>query len=309
MNDEILVLSLGAAALIGLAWAGVKRHAARVADARGGLQSALEACRLLLRLLMLLQQHRGLSSGWLAGNQSFGERMLARRREIDEVLPRLAQAIRKEQAGVANCLSANALRLFRFRWSETVAGLARGSVEQNIAEHGFLIGEVLEWLAGLGEARIALLAPEHVPMSLARNFAQRLPALSEYLGQARAIGSSVAARQECSPVARVRLLFLVSRAEAILSQAWEAAGANPAERGAAEAARRAVGEMISMVRTHMLLSRGVAVSSDTYFQVATRAIDGVFAWVDACGNDLEGRLRTAFPSRAGMDAGRLACHA
>jgi nitrate/nitrite sensing protein len=304
--NEILLLSLALGALLTLVWGLLRRRSARTIQARQTIHGALHACRLLMRLLMLLQQHRGLSSGWLAGNKGFAERMLERRREIDEVLPRLAVAVREEQECTCCCVSANALRLFRFRWGEIVAGLAQASVEQNIAQHGFLIGEVLEWLSDLGEARIALLASDHVPMSLGRNFAQRLPALSEYLGQARAIGSSVAARQGCSPVARVRLLFLVARGEAILAQAWEAGAANPAERGAADSARRAVGEMTAMVRTQMLLSSGVAVSSDRFFQVATRAIDAVFAWIDACGTDLEGRLAVAFSAPAGTRAPRLA---
>jgi hypothetical protein len=306
MTEELVFSGFAAAALLlgwGLWW---QRRARRVGDARNTLHGALAACRLLLRLLMLLQQHRGLSSGWLAGNQGFAERMVERRREIDELLPRLADAVREDQESACPCITSNALRLFRFRWRETVEGLARASVEHNIAEHGALIGEVLEWLSGLGEARIALLAPREVPAGLADNFAHRLPALSECLGQARAIGSSVAARRACSPVGRVRLLFLIGRAEGVLGRAWNAGEADSTQRRAGEAARRAVEELTAMVRTQMLSSAGVMVSPDVFFQTATRGIDAVFSWIDACGAELEGRLTAGFPAPAGGQAQRLA---
>lgn len=289
MNDLIVLMFFGAALIACVVWLW-RRQAGRVRAARNTIHHALVTCRLLLEVLKLLQQHRGLSSGWLAGNKEFGPRMLARRREIDALLPRLSQALKLEHDLPSACVSINALRVFKHRWGELVAGLEAASVEQNIAEHSFLISDVLDWLSALGEARIALCVPDHVPMSLGRNFAQRLPALSEFLGQARAIGSSVAARQRCSPVARVRLLFLVARAEAILAQSWDGAAHNPAERRSADVARRAVNEMTTLVRTQLLLSRGVAVTADAFFQVATRAIDEVFGWIDTCGRDLESRL-------------------
>ena len=305
MNEELIFSLLAVAASL-LGWGLWHRRSRRAGEARNTLQGALAACRLLLRLLMLLQQHRGLSSGWLAGNQGFAERMLERRREIDELLPRLAEAVRKDQESACPCITSNALSLFRFRWRETVDGLARATVEQNIAEHGALIGVVLEWLSGLGEARIALAAPGAAPAGLADNFAQRLPALSECLGQARAIGSSVAARRACSPVPRVRLMFLIGRAEAVLGRAWQAGEADPAQRRAAEAARQAVGELTATVRTRMLADEGVTVSPDVFFETATRSIDAVFAWIEACGAELESRLKAGPSAPAAGPAQRLA---
>lgn len=248
---------------------------------------ALKTCRLLLGLLKLIQQHRGLASGWLAGDGAFLGRMAERRREVDQLLPRLVQAVAQEEGHARPCVTTQGFKLFRFRWREVVEGLPQASVEQSIAQHSMLVGELLEWLSALGEARIELAQDTDLPQGLVRNFAHRLPALSEYLGQARAIGSSVAARKGCSPVARVRLMFLIARAEALLTQALERGGSLGLGHPAAEGARRAVAEMAQVVRSQMLMSAGVTVSSDDFFRIATAAIDGVFAWVDACAQELE----------------------
>jgi hypothetical protein len=306
------VVALGLAAT-GLLAATLGWQRGRRAESARTVGSAFAVGRGLLRLLRLLQQHRGLSSGWLAGNGGFAGRMLARRQEIEEVLGDLVALVGRGRGLSASGLSPQRLGLFRRRWGDTVADLQQSTVEQNIAEHGFLIAEILEWLSSLAEGRFFGGGEDPLVIGIGRNFAQRLPALSEFLGQARAIGSSVAARQACSPVARVRLVFLIARAEAILAQAWEAGAANPAERPAAEAARKAVGAMTALVRTRMLLSSGIAVSADTYFEVATAAIDAVFAWAEDCGRDMEERIAmvqasSLAPAVPGLALGRGAAN-
>ena len=115
-----------------------------------------------------------------------------------------------------------------------------------------------------------------------RNYASRLPALTECLGQARALGTSVAARHGCSAVARVHLMFLVARAEALLNQANEV-GARGAK---AEKAAIAVQQMARVIRTRMLLSSGISIAAQEYFDISTAAVDSVFAWIGECGGDL-----------------------
>ena len=57
----------------------------------------------------------------------------------------------------------------------------------------------------------------------------QLPALSEALGQARAISAGVAARGQCTAVARVRLAYLASRIETPERRLPSGAGRQPAQ--------------------------------------------------------------------------------
>lgn len=120
-----------------------------------------------------------------------------------------------------------------------------------------------------------MLLGERSGRALVKNYTIRLPALTECLGQARALGMSVATKRGCSAVTRVRLMFLVARAEALLNQALEAAG----DGQQAEKAMLAVQEMARVIRTRMLLSSGVTVAAQDYFELASVAIDQVFAWI------------------------------
>ena len=279
-----IVLGIAVAALLYLYLRhrnAMQRDDKRLATAR----QALEGCAHLLELLRALQQHRGLSSGWLAGERQFEARMGARRQEIERELTALAPTALAETQMPRPCLTPHDLSLFRFRWQALVDELQGLSIEQSIARHSQMIAHALDWLAALGEARIELPAADRVDADAVRNYASRLPLLAEYLGQARAVGSGVAARGTCTPVARVRLMFLVSRSESLLKQAMQVTGDRQAL-----AAARAVAALTGMVRQQLLAERAAGVTAEAYFATATGAIDAVFAWIESCGEDIRREL-------------------
>ena len=255
----------------------------RWVEAGKSLDSTLGACRSLLALIGHLQQHRGMSSALLSGDQGFRARLDGKGREIEGLIPSLREVARAEGARAHPCLTLNELSMFQFNWGQLREKLTGLSVEQSIAHHSFLIDQLLQWLSALGEARVELLLLDRCARGLVRNYASRLPALTECLGQARALGTSVAAKRGCSAVARVRLMFLVARAEALLNQANEVGG-----RGVkAEKAALAVQQMARVIRTRMLVSSGISVAAQEYFEIATAAVDSVFAWIDESGVELK----------------------
>lgn len=280
MNLESLflpVLILGAGLLAGLAWL-ARRKAQR--EGQRQLMATVSACQVMLSLVARLQQHRGMSSAWLAGDESFRPRMLAKAREIEAGLPGLREVAVQESARAFPCLTVNQLALFRFNWQSLQERLAGLSVEQSIAQHSQLIEELLKWLAALGEARVESALRDTQRAALVRIYLSRLPVLTECLGQARALGASVAARGGCSAVARVRLMFLIARAEVVLGQAVTVCAGMPA----GERASAAVVEMAQVVRECLMASEGVSISATAYFELATRAVDAVFAWIEVCGH-------------------------
>jgi len=222
-----------------------------------------------------------MSSAWLAGDAGFLPALLIRAERIEELFPQLSRLARTEGSRSSPCLTANDATLLIFRWRNLVETLSGKQPEQSIAEHSQLISVLLKWLVLFGERRIEpQLANDRI--GLVRNYAHRLPALTECLGQARAVGSSVAARQACSPVARVRLMFLIARVEAMLEQAAQAH-----DGGRATAlVRAAIRELAHIVRTSMLLSDGVSVSPEQFYTVASRAIERVVDWLDLCHRQL-----------------------
>ena len=280
MNWVIYAMLALAIVMLGVGALVYRRRRWEYADK--SLDGTLAACRSLLALVGHLQQHRGMSSALLSGDQGFRTRLDGKGREIEQLIPSLRAVAREESTRAHPCLTQNDLSLFQFQWGQLREKLGGLSVEQSIAQHSFLIDQLLQWLAALGESRVEVLLVDRCARGLVRNYASRLPALTECLGQARALGTSVAAQRGCSAVARVRLMFLVARAEALLSQAKEAGGQGPK----AERAALAVQEMARVIRTRMLLSSGISVAAQEYFDIATAAVDSVFAWINESGTAL-----------------------
>lgn len=276
------LIVLGAALI--LFW---QRRLNRLKGGQQNLGEVLETSRQLFNLVVNLQQHRGMSSAWLSGDAGFLPRIREKQALIDTLFPALQRDARREGARYSPCFSGNEFSLFIFRWHSLVETLANKQPEQSIAEHGQLIALVLNWLAALGEARLEPLAGGGDQVGRVCNYARRLPTLTECLGQARAIGSSVAARRACSPVDRVRLMFLIGRAEALLEQATQANDGGQVT----VLARTAIRDLTHTVRTSMLLSDGISVSPESYFSVATKAIDSVVAWIAQSGNQLQSLTR------------------
>jgi hypothetical protein len=229
-----------------------------------------------------IQRHRGLSSGWLAGDAGFAERLATKQAAIAVLLPEIKVLARRALWLDESFLSSNQLALFAFRWQCLLDELPGLTPEQSIARHNQTISRILEWLAALGEQHIERRHQQDGRIGFAHNFSCRLPQLTECLGQARAIGMSVAARRTCTPVARVRLMFLIGRAEALFEQAV-AASDGVTESGEC---RQAIVILAATVRTRMLMSSGVVVGSSEYFALATTAIDAVYAWIEACAQHL-----------------------
>lgn len=251
-----------------------------------GAQAAIATCNVLLELAAHIQQHRGMSTAWLAGDPGFSARLLHKRAEIEPVLDRLEHLAIEMGAGVRPCLAAEDVALWRQRWSLLVVELAASGIEKTIATHSKLIAVLLEWLGAIGEEHIVQAVSKGLPEGMVCNFTHRLPQLAETLGQARATGSVVAAQGRCPAVMRVRLMFLASRAESLAAQAC-------AIDREGEYAAQQVRSLTLMLRTHMLGCPEIGVSAEAYFAAATKAIDTVFAWMRECGRQLETALAQA----------------
>lgn len=294
MNTFDILLVIGAFILVALAVWWVRRRGRLEGNQAATAQAAIAACNTLLELASHIQQHRGMSTAWLAGDPSFERRLSSKRSEVEPLIAKLQQVALEENASSYPCFTPNDVTLWKHRWGMLVNELGTYTVEKSIATHSNLVAMLLNWLDAIGEARIALPMGDLLPEGAVRNFSHRLPQLTETLGQARATGSGVAAQGKCPAVARVRLMFLVSRAESLIDQACAVD-----RRG--EVAAQKVKSLALTIRTHMLGSQEVGVSAEEYFAEATRAIDAIFAWVRECGQMLEGEIGLVAAGKKNQD--------
>lgn len=279
--------ALGVAAISMLIWRKLRRlPAGKPERAMEALSSAAD----LVALVVQVQQHRGMSGAWLAGEKGFATRLPDKQRTVDALFANILTDAPSEEAERCPCFVSNDIRLLRHQWRQMVDELSGYTPEKSFQAHSRIVSTLLDWLSALGEARIEQPLGTRLPEAAARNFAHRLPVLAECLGQSRALGSAVAAKQFCPPVSRVRLLFLVSRAESLLAMALDSEATLGSGRGVRAEAQRAVQTFVVTLRERVLETPTVTLSADDCFTLATRAVDGVFAWVEAERRELASSL-------------------
>jgi hypothetical protein len=281
--EPVLAVILASVAIGLLAW----RRRRQPTAALAGWAQGVHTGQLMLALVRQLQQHRGLSAAQGAGEPGLAPALALRRDEVGRLLACLEGAL--AHGGP----SAQEFTAFRRHWQTLVDGAPGRSADDALARHDFLVATVLDWLGALGRRHLAA-GHDGRLTACAHDFCQRLPAAAEALGQARAIGTTVVARQGCSPAARVRLLFLMARAESLVAQAAGDAD-DPCMRAVAVQARRAVAEMARVVRAQMLMRSGVCIGAEAYFALATRAIDALFDWIELCARELRSSRPQAVP--------------
>lgn len=285
METSNILIIVASVVVVMLAWKTVARRRQAGNNHVAQARRAIDACACLLKLIGHIQQHRGMSSAFIGGDRSFEPRLFTKRGEIEPLLRQLHDVAKHENDARHPCFTLNDYSLLKHRWEALLEGYGNLTVERSITMHSQIIAILINWLDAVGEARIELPMGEALPRGIVRNYAHRLPLLTECLGQARATGSGVAVKGTCSAVARVRLMFLVSRAESLIEQACAVD-----ERGAVVAA--AVKELAQMTRARMLNGQQVSVTAEQYFSEATRAIDAVFGWIKQSGDIIDQRLTT-----------------
>ncbi|MFN3986490.1 MAG: nitrate- and nitrite sensing domain-containing protein [Rhodocyclaceae bacterium] len=300
----------GVAVAILLGGVAKRRRSHGLAARKTMAADTLASTAVLLQMVASVQQHRGMSAAWLSGDTCFAARLPGRQAEVERLLAVLGATVATEAGKSFPFITPGAFAGWQVAWRRLLDGLAETTPDQSFQAHCALIAILLEWLAALVEARIEAPLPAQVEISSAcRNLARRLPALAESLGQARALASAVAASGRCRPVPRVRLQYLVARAERLLADAG--AVASPDAGGPAQAAAGAVVAFLNMLRIRLLHEDGrsqgagrgldgdVDIAADEVFALGTAAVDGVFAWLEAERRALAGALA---PQRQGTAA-------
>jgi len=159
--------------------------------------------------------------------------------------------------------------------------------EESFSRHCELIRAVLYSMGDVAE-RSQIVGVCAADFALVDALWNKLPAVAEGLGQARGMGSSVAAKGYCSSVSRIKLRFLeehigetVGCVDSDLAHADTAQAATFAR--AWEETHAAVREFLALLDEKLINVERPAIDAGHYFSAGTKAMDAVFhAFDQAC---------------------------
>jgi hypothetical protein len=274
----VLVLFGGLAAQ---AWRIRIRRAHEQAEVR---RRAIELIRYLRQLFELLQKHRGLCFGYMSGEDGLQARLWTTYQQIEDLL---AQSGHYE----ASLYWFPGWHGVREGWARIRERDERHSAEAEVVllEHNQLIGHLLDTVRDLAHqhdlVRLGGLAAQH------RGFWLELLEHAELLGQARALGTGIAARRQNTQTQREELRALRQR---IADRAYLTLAALHADPTLRRVLSQRIGEaedsldfLLGLI-DRLVAGTGLApVRSAAYFQAATVTIAGHLGLADTLLDQLQ----------------------
>ncbi|SIS73358.1 nitrate- and nitrite sensing domain-containing protein [Neptunomonas antarctica] len=229
--------------------------------------------KLLRTLLGDFQRHRGLSTGLLAGDISMKAELSMTRARLDKSIHRAQQL---------NSTHTTAWQPLLGQWHQ----IGQGSVcdpAKNLLNHHELIRTTIflfEDIAG----ELALSQEQQSYLSC---IWQEVVQTAEWTGQARALGTGIAAERFSSAAQRVRLRFLHEKVQRLSASAFATLGHSKSNPMNLHNSREAISDFLVCLEQEFLNSAHPQIEAKLYFEKATLAINELLALVDKALTGLE----------------------
>lgn len=222
----------------------------------------------LKTLIVLIQKHRGMTSGIISGDNSLKPELAKVSGDIHREVNKLQQE--QDLADNERWLG------FLEHWEKLQSQALTLTPDNCFKQHTLLISNLLFLLEDKAEQQ--LLSATYTPnFSYVGVLWRELLHVSECIGQARALGTSVLASEQCTSVAKIRLTFLHQKIESISDSVYhimDVSGGSSKELPIQlDEAKRKVTEFIQLIKEELLTDGVSQVSAQSYFNTATSALD------------------------------------
>lgn len=236
--------------------------------------AGLQMIKPINSLAKAMQQHRGLSSGVLNGNDGMKDKRAAKEKEV-------AAAIVATDAALSPLLRETAdWRAIRRDW-ETIAGQGlTWTPPENIKRHSQMIGNVLQFMVTVADETQMTLDPVMDTYYFMDTLVTKMPAMLEQMGITRARGTGLLTKKELSQQQRVEFSSILAQMEGTLraqninlekvmrySPALQSALSGPTREFSAGAEK-----IFALVRDD-IFGEKYATAPQDYFAMTTQVID------------------------------------
>ncbi|MBD9360319.1 nitrate- and nitrite sensing domain-containing protein [Methylomonas fluvii] len=280
MPDYVSVLFLLAAVIASTAaFMCYKNRQTRLEHLRGQLH-CLEITGALKNLLTQIQQHRGMVSAYLNGDLSFKYKITVLQSDIDRQLDQLSGQFKRSPESLQSFVE------IRDAWKQLQPSVLHLTKEASFERHCLLAGTILNLIRDIAEH--SQLHQESIcPFSFIEILWHLLPDTAEAIGQARAIGTGMAAAGRCRITDRIKLGFLITRIRQAIERVEAGMGnanismvADNSFQQASAAVHVHITGFISHIEQKLLTVDKPAIDPTTFFDTATGTLNSIFALYD-----------------------------
>jgi methyl-accepting chemotaxis protein len=239
-----------------------------------------------------IQQHRGMVSAYLNGAETFHDRIMQKRIEVDDKMTAL-EAVDRELSSLLGV--SGALSPLLQKWKTIKATSLNQDPLKSNNEHTDLVAEMIGLISKIADASEITLDPKLDTYYLGDAVVNNLINLIENMGQARAAGTGVAALGVHEQQSFVRLSVLsnsinnhAKRLSSGLNAAINANNTLSHRLNTAIAANsRAIKDMQSVLENILQDTNHINIDEKTVFDKTTFAISGSYQLFDAISDELD----------------------
>lgn len=224
-----------------------------------------------------IQQHRGMTNALRNGAEQFRGRIFAKRQEIDGYFADLEKVDDELQGALK---TEGMLAKLNQQWSDIKTRSMDQELSAAIAAHNRLIADGLKLLTHISNTSGIILDPQLDSFHMGFALTSDLPELIEFMGQARALASGIAAKGSSNPQTLTKLLILIANIDTHARKVDEGLNVAFAENpeagrhlsGLNEDYRKTLQSMLDLLRKQLIESETIVVDSQTVFDTTTNAI-------------------------------------
>ena len=248
----------------------------------------LQAARLPIQHI---QQHRGMTAAYLNGASDFKSRIMSKRQDVDKYFAQLQQT--EDKLGEQLDVKGTTAQLVQ-QWEAIKNNSLNQKTGVAIKSHSKLVADLLTLMSTVSDNSGISLDPKIDTSYMGASLVSVLPNLMENMGQARAVGSGVAAKGEFTQASFVRLSVLVNNIELYAKQLESNLAATVDANQEIKSKlgdminvnNQAVAEMKNLLQNDLLKPEKITISGDKVFSTATHAINGSYRLFDAMAPEL-----------------------
>ncbi|MCF6210359.1 MAG: methyl-accepting chemotaxis protein [Gammaproteobacteria bacterium] len=232
-----------------------------------------------------IQQHRGMTSAYLNGNQGFHDRILQKRHDVDQHLANLQAT--DEELGSALATAGRLQEIFS-QWEAIKDNSLNITSANSLKTHNALVARLIDLMSHVADTSEITLNPTLDSYYLGNALVHRLPNLTENMGLARALGSSAAAADTFNQTTYTKLAVFTENIHNYNNNLRKGLAAafdyNPqlgkTLSSQVKANDEAITQLATMLRRDLLNADPITISSDAVFSTATQAITKTYALFD-----------------------------
>lgn len=172
--------------------------------------NGLQVLKPMNKLAQFMQQHRGLSSGVLNGNEAMKEKRAAKEKEVVEVLA-ATEAVLPPQLR-----DSERWKSVRQAWESIRTQGLSWTAPENIKRHTAMIDTLLIVMVDVADDSKMTLDPEMDTYYFMDTVVSKMPAMLEPLGVTRARGTGVLSKKELLPQIRIDISSLIAQMKGTL---------------------------------------------------------------------------------------------